>query len=73
MKRYYMMFQSDKTICGSNEHVYSMSNSISGAKSSIKRCRKMFESDRPRNFRIYDTMSEIDPKTNFVQCVYQED
>ena len=50
-----------------------MASSIKTAKMYINRCRKQKAQYNPRNFRIYDHWADVDPITNYVPCVYQED
>ena len=71
MKRYYMCYDSDQIVCGSNEHVYGFASSLKTAKQYINRCCKEKAEYNPHNFRIYDTYSDLDPKTGYVPCVYQ--
>lgn len=72
MKRYFMIYESDRVICGSKDHTYGSAKQLKTAKAYISRCREKCAMDNPRNFRIYDILSDIDPETGFVRCVYQE-
>lgn len=75
-KRYTMMYESDKRNPFSNigefTHTWGYANSIKTAKGYIGKCRKAEAEYNPRNFKIYDIDGDIDPATNFVPCVYQE-
>lgn len=73
MKRYSMRYESDEVTCGSNDHEWAMASTVKTAKQYIGRCRTSMARHNPRNFRIYDHWAEVDPTTNFVPCVYQED
>ena len=71
--QYFMRYESDKITCGKNDHFYGHASTIKTAKQYIRKCRKELAQDNPRNFRIYDSFAEVDPETNHVPCVYQED
>lgn len=73
MKQYSMQYESDQICFGSNNHKWAMASSIKTAKMYINRCRKQKAQYNPRNFRIYDHWADVDPITNYVPCVYQED
>ena len=80
MKRYSMEYESDKiNNFATNEnfrysHFYGYASTIKGAKQYIKRCKESYlKRENPRNFRIYDHWADVDPETNYVPCVYQED
>jgi hypothetical protein len=73
MKRYFVKYESDQMICRSFDHIYGNASSIKTAKQYISRCRKTDAEYNPRNFRIYDSWADVDPATDFVPCVYQED
>lgn len=73
MKRYSMQYTSDEIVCRSNNHVYGMASTIKTAKQYISRCKKIEAQYNPRNFRIYDHYADVDPVTDYVPCVYQED
>lgn len=72
-KRYTMRYESDQRVCQSYDHVYGNASSIKTCKQYINRCRKIEAQYNPRNFRIYDSWGEVDPATDYVPCVYQED
>lgn len=72
MKRYFMIYESDRVICGSRDHTYGNATQLRTAKAYISKCRESEAMDNPRNFRIYDTFSDVDPETGFVRCVYHE-
>lgn len=73
MKRYSMQYTSDEIVCRSNNHEYGMASTIKTCKQYISRCKKNKAQFNPRNFRIYDHYADVDPVTNYVPCVYQED
>lgn len=73
MKRYSMRYESDERVCGSYDQEYGMASTIKTAKGYISKCRKKMAHFNPRNFRIYDHWADVDPKTDYVPCVYQED
>lgn len=73
MKQYSMRYESDKVVCGSNDHVWAMASTIKTARQYISECKKVDAQYNPRNFRIYDHYANVDEKTGFVPCVYQED
>lgn len=73
MKRYSMEYESDQVICKSNNHIYGNASTIKGCKQYISRCKKEYAAHNPRNFRIYDRYADVDPITNYVPCVYQQD
>lgn len=69
-----MEFESDQKMCGRNVHNWgTYASTLKTAKQYIARCRKSEAAFNPRNFRIYDTWGEIDKRTGFVPCVYEED
>jgi hypothetical protein len=70
VKRYFVEYESDRIICGSNKHTWGYSQTIRTAMTYIARCRKEEAQYNPRNFKIYDTWGDIDPETNHVPCVY---
>lgn len=72
-KRYFMKYESDQMVCQSFDHVYGNASTIKTAKQYIRSCRKNEAKHNPRNFRIYDSLADLDPETNFVPCIYQED
>lgn len=71
-KQYFIEYESDRRICGSYNHPGGNASTIQSAKSVIKNIRRMKAEHNPRNFRVYDSLGEIDPATNFVPCVYVE-
>lgn len=84
MKQYFLKYDSDrydskeydiaKGGYGSYSHTYGTNAStIKIAKAYIRKMRKELANENPRNFRIYDSAGDIDPITNYVPCVYQED
>ena len=78
-KRYSMHYESDvvnrmsNTSLGEHDHFYGFASTVRTAKSYIRKCRKEIPEQNPRNFRIYDSEGEVDPETDYVPCVYQED
>lgn len=72
-KRYFMKYESDEMVCQSHDHTYGQANSIKTCKQYIRNCRKNYADRNPRNFRIFDSFADVDPVTDFVPCVYQED
>lgn len=74
-KQYFIMFESDRVVCGSNDHLLCNASTIRSAKAAIRSARKKYYNDeyKPRNFRVYDSWADVDPATEFVPCVYQED
>lgn len=73
MKRYSMQYESDQIVCRSNDHIWGNASSIKTCKQYINRARKVMAEYNPRNFRIYDHYADVDPETDYVPCVYQED
>ena len=71
-KQYFVEFESDQIVCGSNVHMASNASSIKSAKSIIKNIRKEYQNDNPRNFKVFDSWADVDSSTNFVPCVYEE-
>lgn len=71
MKRFYTEFESDKVVCHSNTHIAGFASSIKTAKGYIGKTRKMDTQYNPRNFRIYDTLGELN-ESGHVPCVYKE-
>ena len=57
MKRYYIEYESDEIVCGSNRHHYGYASTVKTAKDYIRRCRKSDAKHNPRNFKIFDTES----------------
>lgn len=60
-KRYFLEYESDKVICGSNIHNDGWrANAIKTLKSAIKKIRKEEAENNPRNFVIYDSDGELE-------------
>ena len=70
MKRYFMEYESDRTVCKTNRHTWGAASSLRTAKQYITKCRKALANENPRNFRIYDTYTE---SNECAKCVYMED
>lgn len=73
MKRYSMRYESDEVFLGSHDQEYGMASSVKTCKRYISNCRKNKAEHHPRNFRIYDHYADVDPKTNYVPCIYREE
>ena len=75
-KRYFLEYESDKVICGSNKHYDYRANSIKTLKSAIKKVRKEEAEYNPRNFVIYDSDGELEYNEQkgheHVPAVYEE-
>lgn len=71
-KQYFVMYTSDQKICGEYEHVAGNAGTLRSAKSVIKKVRESDKDNNPRNFKVFDSWADLDEKTNFVPCVYQE-
>lgn len=71
MKRFYLEFESNRIICGSNIHIYGYASTLKTARGYISRCRKIYANDNPRNFRIFDTQADV-PEDEPVPCIYSE-
>ena len=71
-KQYFVEYESDRKICGSYNHPGGNASSIKSAKAIIQKIRSQCAKNNPRNFRVYDSLGEIDAATNFVPCVYFE-
>ena len=75
-KRYFLEYESDKVICGSNKHCDCRANSVKTLKSAIKKVRKEEAEYNPRNFVIYDSDGELEYNEQkgheHVPAVYQE-
>lgn len=71
-KQYFIEYESDRKICGSYNHPGGNASSVKSAKSTIRNIRSQLANDNPRNFRVYDSLGEVDESTNFVPCVYCE-
>lgn len=72
-KQYFLMYESDRIFNRSHDTEYGRGNSIKTCKQYIKRVRQSEAEYHPHNFRIYDSFADIDPETDFVPVVYQED
>lgn len=70
-KRYFLEYESDKVICGSNKHHGYQANAIKTLKSAIKKVRKDEAEYNPRNFVIYDSDADIGWHEH-VPAVYKE-
>lgn len=70
MKRYFVEYESDEKVCGSNSHTYASASTIKTAKGYFKRIREKVPN--ARNIRIYDSWADVDESTNFVPVVYRE-
>lgn len=73
VKRFFLRYESDKTVCGSNWHTYGDASTLKTAKSYISRVKKRYPEENPRNFRIYDSWGDVSEDTGFVPCVYKEE
>lgn len=71
MKRFYMRYESDKTVCGSNAHNWGSASTLKTAKGYIAKCRKEDAELHPRNFKIFDITQ--DDEFGHALCVYAED
>lgn len=71
MKRFYMRYESDEVVCGSNEHDWAGANTISTCKKYIRECRRYKGNEHPRNFRVYDI--EVTDENGCAVVVYRED
>lgn len=58
MKRYYIRYESDKVVCGSNEHNRCYSSTLKTAKSIANRTKKEYSEENARNIRVYDMLQE---------------
>ena len=72
VKQYFVRYESDKTVCGSNDHPAGAASSLKSAKSVIRSIRKNYAEQNPRNFRVYGTWAELDPETNHTPIIYSE-
>lgn len=59
-KQYFLEYESDRIICGSNKHHGYEANSIRTLKTDIKRIRKEQADLNPRNFVIYDSDGDLE-------------
>lgn len=71
-KQFFVEYESDRMICGSYNHHGGNASTIKSAKTIIRNIRKQKAEETPRNFRVYDSLGDIDEKTDFVPCVYRE-
>ena len=71
-KQYFIEFESDRKVCGSYRHPGGNASTVKSAKAVIRNLRRLEADQKPRNFRVYDSLGEIDEATNFVPCVYAE-
>lgn len=69
MKRYFMMYESDRIICGNSDHTYGYASTVKTAKGYIRKCRNILAEENPRNFRVYDWMTDNEE----AEIIYQED
>ena len=51
-KRYYIRYEDDKMVCGSNEHNYCNASTLKTAKQIASRVKR--EIENARNIRVYD-------------------
>ena len=72
VKQYFVRYESDKVVCGSNDHPAGAASSLKSAKAVIRSIRKNYAEQNPRNFRVYDTWAELDPATNHTPIIYSE-
>lgn len=70
-KRYFLEYESDRIICGSNIHHGYEANSVKTLKAAIKQVRKKEAQHKPRNFIIFDVFGECEPGEH-VPAVYKE-
>ena len=70
-KRYFLEYENNQKICGSNKHIWGNANSINALKNKIKKIKLIEEHLNPCNFCIYDTQGELN-ENNFVPIVYYE-
>lgn len=73
-KQFFIMFESDRIVCGSNDHMLCHASTLKSAKSAIRSARRKdyIAEYNPRNFRVYDSWADA-PADQHVPCVYQED
>lgn len=73
-KQFFIMFESDRVVCGSNDHILCNASTIKSARAAIRSARKKeyIAEHNPRNFRVYDSWADV-PEDQHVPCVYQED
>lgn len=68
-KRYYIRYEDDKKVCGSNEHNYCAASSLKTAISIAKRVKR--EIANARNIRVFDIMQ--DDENGHALAVYRID
>ena len=71
-KRFFVRYESNQMICDSFDHFGGNASTIKSAKSIISNIKRELADRAPRNFRIYDSYADVDEKTGFVPCVYEE-
>ncbi len=71
MKRYYLEYDNDRKVCGSQSHIWGYASSVKTAKNYITKCRELDAENHPRNFRVYDTQGETEDG-QYAMCVYSE-
>ena len=67
MKRYYVRYETDKYVCGSNDHLYCYASTLNNAKQIARKCSK--EMPAASNVRVYDT--EQDDESGHAMVVYR--
>lgn len=69
-KRYYVRYESDKIVCGSNDHHYSNFNKKDVAIFAARQILQSgdFADENPRNVRVYDTCT---PEGDSAKIVWQ--
>lgn len=68
-----MMFNREAGEYGCYEHDGGNASSLRVAKSHIRYIRQEYANENPRDFRVYDSLANIDEATGYVPCVYAED
>jgi len=71
-KQYYVTYDSDRLVCGSNNHDAGNASTLKSAKQIIRNIRITKSEYNPYNFKVFDCWADVDPKTQHVPCVYQE-
>jgi hypothetical protein len=66
-KRYYIRYEDDKTVCGSNEHNYCGSSTLKTAKQIAAKVKR--EIENARNIRVYDILQ--DDENGHAKIVFQ--
>ena len=66
-KQYYVWYENDRVVCGSNGHTASGASTLRSARSVIRNIRKN-DGYHPRNFKVYDTWVE-----GPAEVVYEEE